>query len=328
MLSLTNEGGASASLVAQGFLQAKRNQDSGNEVLEARTERLMEVGSGTNGVIKVIQINARRSATLLALPATASTATGVSRPTTSYSAMNESTPASNTGAMTTVGLPGGDNALADADSSTDDGGVAGLSALAAATSEVAAASDAPGPGGAGLGAGASASTAGATTAPDVLAFPGRSSGKASAASVSTNAITSVAWAPSCGRSYHLIATGGRDGRVRVWKVRPGEELGGGDVSMGMGDPDDADAEERWSAMVVADFEHHRSAVTRVEWNVTGTILASAGNDGRVRLWKATARNVWRPAGSVGVEQAESEAPQTQTDSAGGLNGNGVDMDTA
>lgn len=62
-----------------------------------------------------------------------------------------------------------------------------------------------------------------------------------------------------------------------------------------------------------------------------TILASAGNDGRVRLWKATARNVWRPAGSVGVEQAESEAPQTQTDSAGregGLNGNGVDMDTA
>lgn len=35
-----------------------------------------------------------------------------------------------------------------------------------------------------------------------------------------------------------------------------------------------------------------------------TILSSAGNDGRVRLWKATVGNVWRPAGSIGVEQSE------------------------
>jgi nucleoporin SEH1 len=34
-----------------------------------------------------------------------------------------------------------------------------------------------------------------------------------------------------------------------------------------------------------------------------TVLSSAGNDGRVRLWKATVGNVWRPAGSIGVEQA-------------------------
>ena len=65
------------------------------------------------------------------------------------------------------------------------------------------------------------------------------------------------------------------------------------------------------------------AVGRVEWNITGfgfclpfssaatantsqfrTVLSSAGNDGRVRLWKATISNVWRPAGSIGVEQSE------------------------
>lgn len=55
------------------------------------------------------------------------------------------------------------------------------------------------------------------------------------------AITSVSWAPSCGRSYHLIATGSRDGHVRIWKVKPGEDEGDGN----------------WTASVVADFDHHK-----------------------------------------------------------------------
>ncbi|KAJ7889222.1 WD40-repeat-containing domain protein [Mycena leptocephala] len=111
---------------------------------------------------------------------------------------------------------------------------------------------------------------------------------------SPSAITSVSWAPSCGRSYHLIATGGRDGHVRIWRVKPGEEA-----------DDDMDVEDgRWTASIVADFEQHKSAVGRVEWNITGTVLSSAGNDGRIRLWKATSGNVWRPAGSIGVEQSE------------------------
>jgi len=38
--------------------------------------------------------------------------------------------------------------------------------------------------------------------------------------------------------------------------------------------------------------------------VFSTVLSSAGNDGRIRLWKATSGNVWRPAGSIGVEQTE------------------------
>lgn len=49
---------------------------------------------------------------------------------------------------------------------------------------------------------------------------------------------------------------------------------------------------------------NRSAVGSVEWNITGTVLSSAGNDGRIRLWKATSGNVWRPAGSIGVEATE------------------------
>jgi nucleoporin SEH1 len=76
------------------------------------------------------------------------------------------------------------------------------------------------------------------------------------------AITSVAWAPSCGRSYHLIATGGRDGRVRVWKVRPPETEA---EEVGL----DASGSGAWNATIVADFDEHKSPVGRVEWNVTG-----------------------------------------------------------
>ncbi|EIW52294.1 WD40 repeat-like protein [Trametes versicolor FP-101664 SS1] len=116
----------------------------------------------------------------------------------------------------------------------------------------------------------------------------------------TCAVTSIAWAPSCGRSYHLVATGARDGHVRIWRVKPptpSEDL-------------DAGAEEgdgaQWTASIVGDFDDHKSAVGRVEWNITGTVLSSAGNDGRVRLWKMTAGNVWRPAGHISVEQAEEQ----------------------
>ncbi|KAL4068570.1 WD40-repeat-containing domain protein [Scleroderma yunnanense] len=108
------------------------------------------------------------------------------------------------------------------------------------------------------------------------------------------AVTSVAWAPSCGRSYHLIATGSRDGHVRIWRVKPAEDT----------DMDDDGAGAKWTGTIVADFDNHKMAVGRVEWNITGTVLSSVGNDGRVRLWKATIGNVWRPVGSIGVEQTE------------------------
>lgn len=78
-------------------------------------------------------------------------------------------------------------------------------------------------------------------------------GASAAAAVATApyAITTVSWAPSCGRSYHLIATGGRDGRVRIWRVKPGEELDG---------PHEGELEEeegKWTASVVADFDQHK-----------------------------------------------------------------------
>ncbi|KAJ6608218.1 WD40 repeat-like protein [Mycena sp. CBHHK59/15] len=115
-----------------------------------------------------------------------------------------------------------------------------------------------------------------------------------------SAITSVSWAPSCGRSYHLIATGGRDGHEVDDEMADNAEDG------------------RWTASVVGDFEQHKSAVGRVEWNITGTVLSSAGNDGRIRLWKA--KSGWRPAGSIGVEQSDEHENEHRAD-------RDVDMET-
>lgn len=103
--------------------------------------------------------------------------------------------------------------------------------------------------------------------------------------------------------------------MRIWRVKPGiddvdhdnDEVGG-------------DSEEgQWTASVVADFDQHKSAVGRVEWNITGTVLSSTGNDGRIRLWKATSGNVWRPAGSISVEYTEEQGSEH-------VPGNSADVD--
>lgn len=42
---------------------------------------------------------------------------------------------------------------------------------------------------------------------------------------------------------------------------------------------------RFDVDLAAQFEDHSSIVWRVTWNITGTVLASSGDDGCVRLWK-------------------------------------------
>lgn len=87
-------------------------------------------------------------------------------------------------------------------------------------------------------------------------------------------IRSVSWAPSLGRLYHLIATGCKDGFVRIFKVKelPSAEL---------------------QIETVATLLDHKLEVWKVRWNNTGTILSSAGDDGNVRLWKSNYLNEWK-----------------------------------
>lgn len=87
-------------------------------------------------------------------------------------------------------------------------------------------------------------------------------------------IRSVSWAPSMGRKYHLIATGCKDGFVRIFKATEQEN---GDLKI----------------ETLAKLNDHKLEVWRVSWNMTGTILSSAGDDGKLRLWKCSYLNEWK-----------------------------------
>ncbi|KAI9905402.1 hypothetical protein PsorP6_014396 [Peronosclerospora sorghi] len=43
---------------------------------------------------------------------------------------------------------------------------------------------------------------------------------------------------------------------------------------------------------VARKHHHDSGVWRVEWNITGTMLAPSGSEGTVRMWKSDFEDEW------------------------------------
>ncbi|BEI92844.1 uncharacterized protein CcaverHIS019_0504720 [Cutaneotrichosporon cavernicola] len=104
-------------------------------------------------------------------------------------------------------------------------------------------------------------------------------------------LTAIAWAPSCGRSYHLIATGARDGTVRIWRAEPPS--------------DDDDGAKSWSAETVAEFPKG-ARVGMVEWNATGTTLTTSDDEGVIRIYKPTYAKNWKLLGKMTAEEPPAE----------------------
>lgn len=88
----------------------------------------------------------------------------------------------------------------------------------------------------------------------------------------------VSFAPNLGRSYHVLAVASKDVDI-IQLVPSGTDAHGGHTKLDVRHP--------------AHFDHQGAQVWRVEWNVTGTILASSGDDGCVRLWKANYLENWK-----------------------------------
>ncbi|RUS34429.1 WD40-repeat-containing domain protein [Jimgerdemannia flammicorona] len=122
-----------------------------------------------------------------------------------------------------------------------------------------------------------------------------------------NTVHDVVWAPNMGRSYQLIATACKDHHVRIFKLTvehtnyaTSDNQAGG--SPGSGGINEKAGIKRFRVETVADFLDHGTKVWRVEWNIIGTILASSGDDGKVRLWKAGFTDDWRCMSIISAEQ--------------------------
>ncbi len=81
-------------------------------------------------------------------------------------------------------------------------------------------------------------------------------------------VLDVAWSPDVGRSFHLISSCGRDGVLRVHRLKKNAD---GRGALELESSQELDEE---------------SDTWRCAWNVTGTVLASSGDGGMVKLWKS------------------------------------------
>jgi nucleoporin SEH1 len=127
-----------------------------------------------------------------------------------------------------------------------------------------------------------------------------------------DAVHDVAWAPNAGRSFHLIASASRDGTVRLWHLTASGAAADDDDDAGAPGAASASSSSssasaagaggglRLESKLVAVLDEHKGQVWRVRWNLTGTTLASTGDDGAVRLWNQSLTGEWKCASTISI----------------------------
>ena len=83
-------------------------------------------------------------------------------------------------------------------------------------------------------------------------------------------VTSVAWAPNVGRSFHWIAAT-ENQSLYVYQLTRKNDL----------------------ELEVSHVLEETAPMWKCQWNVTGTVLASSGDAGVVQLWKADQNQQWK-----------------------------------
>ncbi|KAG4066899.1 hypothetical protein HA402_009001 [Bradysia odoriphaga] len=112
----------------------------------------------------------------------------------------------------------------------------------------------------------------------------------------TEPVHDVSFAPNVGRLYHILAVASKD--VQIFNIKP--------------PLNDQAGLPRYDIQMVAKFSDH-CTVWRTSWNVTGTMLATTGDDGCVRMWKMNYQRNWKCAAQLKPDGAETteESPAPQ-----------------
>ncbi|GAB1610477.1 nucleoporin SEH1-like [Argonauta hians] len=120
-------------------------------------------------------------------------------------------------------------------------------------------------------------------------------------SVPTDPVHDLAFSPNFGRSYHLLAVASKD--LYIFQMTPIRQEGHSDYNTS------------YEICLIGQFDDHEHQVWRLSWNVTGTILASSGYDGKVRLWKANYLRNWKCISVLvgDIPQAVCEFGQSKSD---------------
>lgn len=87
----------------------------------------------------------------------------------------------------------------------------------------------------------------------------------------------ISFAPNVGRSYHMLAIASKD--VSIFNLKPILEP--------------TTNTSRFEVVKAAQFNDNFCTVWRVTWNITGSILASSGDDGYVRLWRMNYQKIFK-----------------------------------
>lgn len=98
----------------------------------------------------------------------------------------------------------------------------------------------------------------------------------------------VAWAPSMGRSYHLIATTGRGNSFKIHTINRNSH---GVLSYTSGSSETIPTP---------------SAVWRVAWNLTGTVLVTSAEDGSISLWRRHFDGKWNNIQNLSSPEMHSQ----------------------
>ncbi|CAH8664586.1 unnamed protein product [Schistosoma margrebowiei] len=118
-------------------------------------------------------------------------------------------------------------------------------------------------------------------------------------------IYDVSFAPHMGQSYHTLAVGSKE--LYILRIRP---FNSNQSSNSMLKNDNSSSNNLslsrsnlpirnpYEIRMMARFDHHEGRVWHVSWNVTGSLLASSGDDGCVRLWQANYLGVWLPVSVI------------------------------